>query len=349
MVPSNKTKTGEEKEALIALKSLLGVATDWRAIQELGEEGVDFILESDARQLAVGMKASSDATSIQRALAQLEQYRRLRADVIPLIATKFMGAVGKQICREARVGWYDLSGNADIDIPGLRVLIDGKENQFKRPGRPSSVFAPKASRMTRWLLMYDDTGWTQQELTRQTDLDKGYVSRVLKRMKSQGLIFLRGEKYFVNKREALLNAWRSQYDFSKHRILKGTMPVRSGEEGIMKIASVLPMDSYAATGLAGAWFVDGFATFRTATVFLREEPSSELLPALSFSPGEKGANTWLVLPNDEGVFVGREEKAGIMCAHPVQIYLDLQAHPERASEAAEHLRQNYLNWGTHDE
>jgi hypothetical protein len=34
-----------------------------------------------------------------------------------------------------------------------------------------------------------------------------------------------------------------------------------------------------------------------------------------------------------------------MCAHPVQIYLDLLAHPERAKEAAEELRKRLLPGG----
>jgi len=34
-----------------------------------------------------------------------------------------------------------------------------------------------------------------------------------------------------------------------------------------------------------------------------------------------------------------------MCVHPVQVYLDLKGHPERAKEAASMVRQERLKWG----
>ena len=57
-----------------------------------------------------------------------------------------------------------------------------------------------------------------------------------------------------------------------------------------------------------------------------------------------GANVWLVVPNDEGVFTAAAAKKGIACVHPVQAYLDLQGHPERAGEAADELRTRLLAW-----
>ena len=51
---------------------------------------------------------------------------------------------------------------------------------------------------------------------------------------------------------------------------------------------------------------------------------------------------WLVVPNDLGVFHGTDICDEVRCVHPVQAYLDLKAHPERASEAAEQLRREVL-------
>jgi len=50
------------------------------------------------------------------------------------------------------------------------------------------------------------------------------------------------------------------------------------------------------------------------------------------------------VPNDAGVFHGAEERDGLRCVHPVQAYLDLKEHPERAPEAAERLRAEFMNW-----
>jgi hypothetical protein len=56
-----------------------------------------------------------------------------------------------------------------------------------------------------------------------------------------------------------------------------------------------------------------------------------------------------VIPNDAGVFQGAEAQDGLRCVHPVQAYVDLKAHAERATEAAERrrserLRSELLTW-----
>ena len=69
-----------------------------------------------------------------------------------------------------------------------------------------------------------------------------------------------------------------------------------------------------------------------------------VLEKLGFRNEPRGADLWLVLPNDEGVFHGSASKGGVRCVHPVQAYLDLKAHPERAGEAAQRLRGDMLTW-----
>ncbi len=48
--------------------------------------------------------------------------------------------------------------------------------------------------------------------------------------------------------------------------------------------------------------------------------------------------------HDEGVFYGAEIVKSIACVGPLQAYLDLRNLPERAEEAAEHLRKERLKW-----
>jgi hypothetical protein len=66
---------------------------------------------------------------------------------------------------------------------------------------------------------------------------------------------------------------------------------------------------------------------------------------MGFREESRGENVWLVLPNDEGVFHGATERDGVRCVHPIQVYLDLRNHPERSTEAAEHLRKWVLKKG----
>ena len=77
-------------------------------------------------------------------------------------------------------------------------------------------------------------------------------------------------------------------------------------------------------------------------MYLSSSPPAGLKKELGFREEARGASTWLVAPNDEGVFDGAELVDGIRCVHPVQAYVDLKNHPERAAEAAEELRKRLL-------
>ena len=96
------------------------------------------------------------------------------------------------------------------------------------------------------------------------------------------------------------------------------------------------------TGLSAAWQLTHFAAFRIATFFVEESLSPDLSEQLGFREEPRGANLWLVIPNDAGVFHGAELREGVSCVHPVQAYMDLKGHPERAADAAVQLRSELL-------
>ncbi len=266
---------------------------------------------------------------------------------IPVVAVPFMGPAGRARCEEANVGWLDLSGNAHLVGPGLRVKIEGQPNRYKGPGRPASAFAPKSSRIARWLLMHPRQPMSQRELATATTMDEGFTSRIVAKLEHDELI-ARASDGRVRARDPnlLLDAWAESYSFTKQRILRGHVAARTPEAQLRSMAEVLTKkrQTYAATGLAAAWLLTRFAGFRIVTLYLASSPEPPLLDHLGFREAESGANTWLVVPNDEGVFRGASDQDGVQCVHPIQAYLDLEGHPERAKEAAEQLRKDLLTW-----
>jgi hypothetical protein len=74
-------------------------------------------------------------------------------------------------------------------------------------------------------------------------------------------------------------------------------------------------------------------------------PSRSWLKEIEFSDEPKGANLWLALPDDEGVFQGSQTLDDVRCVSAVQTYLDLKAQPERAKDAAIELHRTLLTWG----
>lgn len=332
-----------------ALAEFLGLPEEQVIIPERGKApDPDFMVRAGKYNFLVESKGSSARATLIQAISRLQEHRKNQGKgVIPLLIVPYMGETGRRLCEENEIAWLDLSGNARIKAPGLFINVEGKPNRFKSAGRPPNLFAPKSSRIVRQFLIEPDHTLSQRELSQAADLDEGYTSRIVRRFEETGLV-VRNEEGLLRPKdpEQLLDSWHEAYDFMRHHIIKGHVAARSGEDLLHRIADVLEKQAtgYAATGLCGAWVYTHFANFRLATFYLSHVPADELSHTLGFREDDRGANIWLVIPNDEGAFHGSEVREGIRCVHPVQVYLDLKAHPERSAEAASRLRQEYLKW-----
>ena len=316
-----------------------------------GSNGPDLVVSAAAQTFAVEVLGASVAGKVAaRAEHAREAARAIRKRAIPVVAVPFMGDSGKQACERAGASWFDFSGNARIIAPGMRVIVEGRPNRFPARGRPASAFAPKSSRVARYLLMHPDKAVIQRDIVRATGVSEGFVSRIVSRLEEERYIEReQSGELRVKDPHLLLDAWREQYRFSKNIVIQGHVVARSGAALARLVGDELKTRSleHAATGLAAAWQLTRFAMFRIATFYLDAEPDSALREELGFREDPRGANLWLVVPNDAGVFQGVEERGGLRCVHPVQAYLDLKEHPERASEAAERLRSEFLDWKKH--
>jgi len=198
--------------------------------------------------------------------------------------------------------------------------------------------------------------FTQKDIAHSTEMDQGFTSRILSRLVEDRLVERNTGGAFRSKDPMLLlDAWWEDYDFSKHNIIEGHIAARSGDELLRKLTQWLKDAgrTFATTGLAGAWLIDHFAGFRITTVYIENPLDDWLLDSFGFRPEPRGANVWLVVPKDPHViWSGQElveEDMSIPCVHPVQVYLDLKGHPERATEAAKKLRDRLSSdWGRRD-
>lgn len=314
---------------------------------------VDLILRGHGRSFALKWKSRDDAPIIAEAIAQL---KRWHGRAIPLLAVPFMGEAGRRMSAEAGISWIDLAGNADIQGPGLLIRLLENPRPSKA-GRPANVFAPASSRLIRAFLMSEGQACSHRDLVERSDLDKARVSRLIPRLEAMGAIRRVAGKdgrpqFAATRPNAVLKAWLQAYDFSKHSIRRGFV-LEEGRSavalGLMrKISEALgPGSRHAFTGLAGAWLHAPFATHRLVTVLIDGDPPAEALQSLGFHEEDTGANVWLVRPNDPSVFVGASSAQGLPVAHPIQVYLDLKAQPERSTEAAEALAKKELTfeWG----
>jgi hypothetical protein len=147
----------------------------------------------------------------------------------------------------------------------------------------------------------------------------------------------------------LLLAWKDRYDFSRHHLVRGHISAQTSEALQDKVALALEDAKirYAATGLAAAWKYCPYARYRIVSFYVdgaSERRVEEVLGEVGYRNTPTGANLWILFPSDDGVFQGEREQKELHCVSPVQTYLDLLHHPERASDAALELAAHCLPW-----
>ena len=312
---------------------------------QLRSYSVDSIIYVKDVAYLVEYKKSGDVSSVKNGIRQLNNVKVYKKNIIKTLVVSYMHELGRKYCKEAKISWLDLSGNANITGPGIRIIIENQPNLYKRPGRMSSVFAPKGSRVARFLLYNHPGAFSQREISKQTGLDEGYVSKIAKSMENLDLI-ARDERGCITNQDpvVLLDAWLEKYDFVKHNPIRGYIPARSGQSLMQHISDSISKEGidYAVTGLGAAWLYTHYASFRTVTVYLSKNVRSKLLSYLDFSESDVGANTIIASPNDLSTLWDIEEIEGIPCVHPIQAFLDLKGQPERAQEAMPELKKFLL-------
>jgi len=304
----------------------------------------DLVLsDSRGRLWLFEVKNSSRPGQVVRAAEQLSAYGG--EGVIPVLVVPFMSAAGAEIADRMRLNWIDLSGNAHVRAGDLQWRVRGRPDDFRSRGRPSSPFAPRSARVTRTLLLDPARWWAQKDLVPVTGLDDGSVSRIVRRLDEEFLLERRDRQLRPRDPDVLLDTWAQDYRFGNHDIVLGHLS-GSGIELAHVVAEGLESSDihHAFTGLPAAWVMDQFARFRLITVYVSGDPR-DAVEFLGVRREAKGANVQLVGPNDSGVFAGAGVLGGLRCVAPVQVYLDLLQLPERATEAAEHLRARHLRWG----
>jgi hypothetical protein len=289
---------------------------------------IDLVARAGDHTYVVEVKGTDDVATLKRGIQHLNAYVSKMQNAISVIVAPFMGPKAREFLKRQSQSWMDLSGNADIRGPGLCIVVQGKPNSFAARGRPSSAFSPKASRLSRTMLMAPEKCWLQTELVDATGLSAGYVSKVVGRLIDDDLVKRVNGAVRPRDPSLLLDAWLQVYDFSQHEISRYHAVGNTGAAVLRRLAASLDEVgdlTWAATGLAAAWQFDQYADFRLVTLYISKpllEPED-----LSLRPVERGENVWVVLPRDEGVLQGSQDVKGVRCAHPVQVYLDLLGHP----------------------
>jgi len=316
---------------------------DLRIVEEPPDRHIDArFTDSAGREWVVQAKPTVSPGHVVEAAQR--QRDLAGGDGIPLLVVPFMTAGAAKVADEKGVNWIDLAGNARIRHEDLFVFVEGRPNPYRSPGRPSTPFAPKSARITRVMLSDPGRWWRQRDLATETGLDDGSVSRVVRRLVDLALVTRRDREYRPRDPRLLLAAWADEYRLDRHDVVMAHL-TGGGVDAARRLEAALRGIGveHAFTGLSAAWALDHFARFRMTSVYVSGDPR-KAVDQLELRRAPQGGNIQLIGPNDAGVFIGSAVHDGLTCVAPVQAYLDLRHLPERAEEAAEHLRSRHLRW-----
>jgi hypothetical protein len=276
-----------------------------------------------------------------------ETVMRLREDAKagkakPLLASVHLPDSIVRECQEQGVSCIDLNGRTWVRLPGL--LIDRQEatGRYRLAEPDPDVFSPKSQRLARTLLSRPKhPAWTQLELCEATGLSLGLVSRLLRSCARQGWVEGTRGNWRLADGKSFLDAWAQADQWTRRVTLrqyffletdKRWRALRLHNDFAGKLQLVFTQ-----------WFAaelrHPYANVPVVSAYCSRLPTDEEIKKSGLDPVDQGGRLWLLVPQDEGVFLETQKHGELKLVSDVQIYLDLLQVGLRGPDAAKALRE----------
>ena len=292
------------------------------------------------RRLLVQCKSVGEPRYLAQAITVLTLATRQLARSYPVVAAPHIAPEGQRLCREAGVGYLDLTGNAFLRFDGVLVDRQSSERPPRAKARLRRLFSPKSSRVLRVLLEQPTADWTLVRLANEAAISLRTAHLVVNALEEKAFLDKRRGAIRLAKPGALLDLWAEAYRIDQHTRHTFYSFVRNPRELAAKLAEHV---SCALTLHSGAALVAPFVRSADVHAYVRGDVD-DIAKALDLRPVETGGNIHLLLPNDEGVFYRVQviQRLPVVCN--TQLYLDLFNYPARGREQAEELRRQKLGY-----
>lgn len=294
---------GPETQVLGALHELLPTfrITEERPRQPVAWD-LTVVIQSGRtmRRLLVEWKSVGEPRYLGQAITVLKLGTGQSRRNYPVVAAPYIGPEGQRLCREAGVGYVDLTGNAFLRFDG--VLIDRRSSE--RPPRAKArlrrLFSPKSSRVARVLLDQPNQEWTLARLATAASISVRTVHLVINALEEKDFVDKRRGAIRLAKPGPLLDLWAENYRFDQHRHQTFYTFVRSPRELAEKLAAEAAGQRalLALTLHAGAALVAPFVRYTDVHAYVAGDVE-RLAKALDLRPVETGGGVHLLTPHDE--------------------------------------------------
>src|SRR2546425_6333442 len=341
------------RQVVQRLRELLPKARDWQesAGTKIGNQTADllvkFQLAGQEHTLVVEVSSLGQPRQIRASVTRLEEIRHELPGAYPIAAAIYIGPQSARILKNNNLGFVDLSGNCYLAFENVLIEKEGKRNVRPSTRPLRSLFAPRATRVVRALLVGPGRAWRLEELAKAGQVSLGHSHNVVKRLEELAWVERDdSQRIRLSKPADLLEAWCESYTYPANAITSYLAPERVTRKFMGEVARVVSGEGrrYAFTLNAGAPLLAPSLRLPAGHCYLEGDPGP-VAQALGLRPAAETDGTLHFLgPYDPGVLHGAFEKGGLKVVCLPQLYADLMHYERRGSEQAEHLRREAMGY-----
>jgi hypothetical protein len=341
-----------KRQAAQRLRGLFPQVQDWQELADarVGGETVDLLIRfrmgAESKALICAVRTVGQPRYIREALTRLRSLQAQVPEAYPVAVAPYISPQSAALVRQHACGYVDLSGNCYLAFDNVLIEKEGKPN-LRPASRPlKTLFAPRATRVIRALLVEPHRTWGLEELGRAVGVSLGHAHNVVRRLEDLDWVE-RGPagRFRVSKPSDLLDAWRAAYSYRVNGMAAFVSPIaekRRLMEALARQAGALGLD-YAFTLHAGASLVGPQVRVPIIHCYVGGDPEA-LARALGLQPVDGEGAVYLLLPYDSGVFYAPLTKGGLRVVCLPQLYVDLYHFERRGREQADKLRRDALGY-----
>jgi len=360
-VKQNLSDTGQDllaRKVAALLPALIPQATilEMRADIEAGPIKLNLLAKikigNATKTLLCQVQSKGEPKYLLNAIGRFHLAAKRFPNAYPVVVTTTLSREGREVLRDAGVGWLTLDGEASLQFDAVFIQRESRASMAtaqdilkyarvpqQRQRRLPLPFSSRSSRIVRALLERPDQLYVLRDLAQEAGVTLRSADLAIARLIEKGYVIRENGPLRLIKPKELLDAWAAVYKFQEVNQLSYYYSLaRDFEEFAAKLRA-LPdnlRDNYRLTLYAGASLISPQMRFNEVHLYVRGD-LADWAKRLDLSPVESGANTILVTPYDAGVFDFSQEKKGLMVASNTQLYLDLVNLNDRARDQAEAL------------
>lgn len=307
-----------------------------------------FDVSGDRHTLVCEVKPNGQPRHVRPALLELRDYAERRANgVIPVFIAPYLSVEAQALCREYDVGFIDLEGNARLVFGGIFIDRQVASKPVAERRKLRSLFKPKSAQVLRLMLREPHRAWRVAELAEAAGVSLGHASNVRSGLLDREWVQVSREGLFLSDPDALLDAWQEAYEppAGRRHGFYTTLHGVAFENAVRELHPAPDTGSMALASFSAGQWLAPYGRTGIQYFYVDEAGLDRLRSVLKLSTASKGENVAVTVLEDPGLFRDTVEPVpGVVCTSPVQTYLDLAIAGERGREAADHLRQERLQW-----